>query len=1383
MDALQQLLNYFKARNLGLPDLAMLLGGAVGAFLLLFLLAFGLRALWRRIKPLATLPKVPALCGCAPQDGAPPHLSWLEKTSLAIDYLRTLREWRYQRQWILLLGQQGSGKSSLIASLSPTLRQGLYGEQTQLEIEGVVWHGVNQGFLIDPEGRLPVQAAQARLSHGAPFPAWDKVLRALDNLRPERAIDGVLLTVSAASLLHASLEERQQIAENTRQQLQNLEQQFEFALPVYVVVTQTDCVPGFAAFWRSQTAERRDEIFGWSCPTQQNEGAPASWADAAFSQLDVRLKALQVEAAAAVSPEGDQHRIARADADPLFLFPRQFQQLRRPFQHWLSTVFQATPWQTTFFCRGAYFTGVIPPYGQQDEALQVTRNDVSFVTDLLCKKVLAERALARPTRAGIWSRNALIRRLQVSGLVLAAALALGFCIACQQISQQVDDVVGALKLVQQTHVSSAPPPLNQVSAAQAGAAICVREETVFQLINQISKIDADAQSLLIPLSWFDQRLSKQSAQRLANQALKTVVLPGVACQINLRAQELAARQPGANVNPEAAFPQALEDLMRYVQQVNHLETNITRLSRLQSGGRNAHDAQLLQDFLGLVEYAYRTTLPARLKNHPGLLPQTLEKIGDSQAHAHLRLPENLRQATSSQIHFQAEMVQQLMLREIGVGAALLTQLEEKRQPVLGNIRDFTRWLSWVRKSWLGSSAANNPILQVQTELESKLQPLITRYNYPANLLRSASAGFDAAKNYPKAMQNLSAMQLPEYGALFVQQNGQLDLNPKLLLELAGMELLSSQEFMRLDPNPGFVCNGKIAAWNPAYLNQAGNFVKQYQAFNANPLLKGADQQALFQKLARHQLGLAMARSLQQAQTLTNEQSDAYLLSNAEQQESSDSASFGKLLPALLNLHESMQKLGFHASALSLNQCARQYANDHLGKIALLAEQSQLYQAPYAAQASSADAYLYELGATPALKDYLSRQLSRAQVLAGYAGPYVDWLTQSQATASQTGATMQNAGFWSNTQLELKTYLQAKDPNGQVSHLENLFLKQLAEVTYGTCSKTLASYASPVGGNDLFSQHRLQLEKQLSLRCKGERSAQAQSNYMQLAGRFNRELAGRYPFGPLSAPDANLYVVRNFFAEYANNSAALKQSMSGLSDPYWDSARQFLNQLDGIATFMNSSLLQTETDPAASANAQSPGGNLPASALANGSVKLNVNFRAQLAASIGAEQIANWSLSSASRSIAYPNRGSTLEWPFGQALVFDMEWANRSAWLPLASGEQSDLQVDGNTASFASNGNWALLRMIERHKPKSGPQTDPADSNRLLLEFNVPLTNANATAGKNTANNAPASAAPPVKAESAQARLYLSLQLSGKDPKTKAPATLKLPPAFPRTAPQ
>jgi type VI secretion system protein ImpL len=372
-------------------------------------------------------------------------------------------------------------------------------------------------------------------------------------------------------------------------------------------------------------------------------------------------------------------------------------------------------------------------------------------------------------------------------------------------------------------------------------------------------------------------------------------------------------------------------------------------------------------------------------------------------------------------------------------------------------------------------------------------------------------------------------------------------------------------------------------------------------------------------------------------------------------------------------------------------------------------------------------------------------VARSQVLSGYATPFVNFLQNSVAVNDAQNTNDQTAPYWSNTIAELNRYVQFKEPNGQVAQIDTLFLKQLPALDPTSCGKT-PSYVPVDYGNDLFSSRRKQIDEDVRWRCEDNRNAQGFAAYRDLSQRFNRELAGRYPFGDAGGRDASPSAVRAFFADYETQRTAARQALAALSGTQRAAVQAWFDQLDTVAAFFHGTL-------SAAAPSQP--------------VQLTVAFNVQTPVTHGAEQLVSWSMTSGARTIGYPNRPVSLDWPYGQPLVVDLAWANRSQLRPIRDPQQTDLRTDGATASFTALGDWALLRLAETHRPQAGPATDAYDPNRILLEFRVPVV----------PEKSPAGAAP-----ADTARVHLGIDLATKDPKTQAPLPLTLPAVFPRFAP-
>lgn len=1243
---------------------------------------------------------------------------WEQVTRLldALDYLATRREWRYRQPWVLVLGEQGAGKSSLLASVSRTWHFRAPPHADQLQVKGLHWSYFRHGVLIDAEGALA--AADPGSDEAA---RWRKALSALDALRPERPLDGLVLCASARTLREGRQSQRMQLAENVNRQISQLQASTEFMLPVYVVVTQCDGIPGFSAFWRSHDASRRAELVGYSAIAQDQSLQPGAWADAAFDLIGTRMRELQVDVAA--------HREEIGDTDGFFLYPGHLQSLRMPLAQWLETVFRATAWQSGYLFRGIYFTGSVEAAGTQAEGV---REDVNFVDALVAEKVLREPALARPTRQGMWSRNRLIRGIQIGAVAgaLGFFVALGF--AAQQFSRQVDAVVNGIAALKK----ATPDTVN------GGTGECLSREEVYPLLADVSRIDTRSRYATIPLSWLDRRLTTGSARLIGRSSVRNVLMPTLSCLLEARSGAMlaSARELVPETSPDLAAQRAA--FRQLIADVRDLEDNLDRFNTLAQHGDTLDEAQLIQMLDKLATYVFGAALPKQVWRQGNVLDDAIRNIADVAPPA---LPAGLRQRLTAQIGARGNGLRAALSREVAMGDVLLDALGRGQSPVLDNSRRIANWLAWVQQSWLGSTTERNPCREIVNANQPGVDALIDTYGYDARL-RGMMRGFDSKQCHRPEMQALAAMKIAPYGPLFVPSAGGLVLAPALQGELAGMPALVSLHFMQLSSTRPFECLGTTATWHANELAEAAGYVDEYEAFTKAqqlpPLPDGG--RPLYDRLARQSLAYAIDDALRRAQQMppsaTGQAPGLQAVSPGDARLVQVGGELARGLDSLHTVVDAYVGYGLSNAGAAVRQCVRDFAADNLGRVDALADSSRLYAPPAAAGSD----VLFELGSLPVTKDFLARQLARAEVLGSYATPFVSLLGDTPGIDDAWRDSPQTAGFWRNTLDEINRYTQGKEPTGQVANLDAYFIGRLAGMSYPHCAEVLAAYTAPDYGNDLFSERRRNLERQVQLRCGDKRQAQAAEIYGALATRFNRDLAGRYPFAALGARDAGLAVVRAFFRDYAVQHDAITAALVDLDADHWQSATRFVEQLDDFAGFLASNVGAPEQMNA---------------------VTLNATFPDATATSVGGDQLLSWRLAVEDTASVFPNGLKKLDWFPGQPLALELQWAERSDWRPLADPAQVDLGAQEATATFKASGAWALLRFIDMHRVRGASDKD---SDPIRLAFSVPVQALKATTEG--------------KPSHSEAKVFMTWKLSGVDAKTQANIPLALPATIPDNAP-
>lgn len=320
----------------------------------------------------------------------------------------------YELPWYVIIGAPGAGKTTVLlnSGLHFPLADGAddCGASARDAIRGVGgtrncdWWFTSEAVLIDTAGRYTTQDSD----RDADRTAWLGFLDLLRRHRPRRPLNGVLLTMSASELLQAPPERAAAHASELRQRLDEITTRLGIEVPVYVLVTKTDLVPGFAEFFADFDPPLRAQVWGATLP----RGAGAAQWRAEIDALDARLHEQMLDRL------GSQR--GRACASAIHAFPAQWRQLSRSALDLLHAVVTVGH-GTRPMLRGLYFTSAT------QNAVPHQRADGTsfFVTRLLRDVVFAESGLAgssaRASRQRQW-----LERGALAASAVALLLALGF---------------------------------------------------------------------------------------------------------------------------------------------------------------------------------------------------------------------------------------------------------------------------------------------------------------------------------------------------------------------------------------------------------------------------------------------------------------------------------------------------------------------------------------------------------------------------------------------------------------------------------------------------------------------------------------------------------------------------------------------------------------------------------------------------------------------------------------------------------------------------------------------------------------------------------------------------------------------------------------------
>ncbi len=244
--------------------------------------------------------------------------------------------------WYVIIGPPGSGKTT-------ALRQSGLNFPIDLadDLKGVGgtrncdWFFTEDAVLVDTAGRYVQQQSQPDVDAAE----WLGFLDMLKKHRGKRALNGVILTLSVKELLAGDAEVRNHGRE-IRKRLAELRERLQIQLPVYLMVTKTDLVPGFEAFFSGLSSREREQVWGATLATDAR-------VDGTLVERETRALQTGLETRLVSRLAEDVPLERRAE---VFRFPAQMQGLDAPLKALIDTVFGESRYEETPWLRGFYFT-------------------------------------------------------------------------------------------------------------------------------------------------------------------------------------------------------------------------------------------------------------------------------------------------------------------------------------------------------------------------------------------------------------------------------------------------------------------------------------------------------------------------------------------------------------------------------------------------------------------------------------------------------------------------------------------------------------------------------------------------------------------------------------------------------------------------------------------------------------------------------------------------------------------------------------------------------------------------------------------------------------------------------------------------------------------
>lgn len=308
-------------------------------------------------------------------------VQWLKNTKLAS---KSAEKVIYQLPWFFVLGATSSGKTSLILNSGLDIQalpsQQNLGQNLFRPTNSCEWYVSNSAIFIDTAGRY--------LNEGTDHEEWLSLLNTIKRYRPERPIDGLILTVETTNITKATDNEIEQQAKQLRTRIDELKVEFNSPFPIYLVFTHADVISGFEIFFSNFDKKNRSQIWGATIPLEQRERA-YTFVDEEFNYLCEALMSNRLIQLASSNLSKEQLEI--------FDFPLHFASIGNKISLFISALFRPSPFTDNPWLRGFYFAASSVVKKQASEKLLMTTQEYKekyFLDDLIQEQLLNDANLA-----------------------------------------------------------------------------------------------------------------------------------------------------------------------------------------------------------------------------------------------------------------------------------------------------------------------------------------------------------------------------------------------------------------------------------------------------------------------------------------------------------------------------------------------------------------------------------------------------------------------------------------------------------------------------------------------------------------------------------------------------------------------------------------------------------------------------------------------------------------------------------------------------------------------------------------------------------------------------------------------------------------------------
>ena len=1268
--------------------------------------------LYRRLRKASPAAPVPgqavAPAGAAPRDGELAEQPELSPAVMKASFRSGLKTYRdsvagssnpYLVPWLLVVAPEGSGLSTLCAATEPARAPTQTINPDTGRAVGVSWWFHDNAVMLEVTSEAFVRSSGSRVADAA----WTALLEELSSRRGALPLDGIVLAISASDLAGPDALSQRALNDKMVQvygRLWQAQRALGISLPIWVVITRCDIIPGFRPLAEAMPELRRQEAIGWSLPYALESAFRPEWIDEAIGAVQDALAAAALELAA-TDPGGESGRAALE-------LPAELDRLRQPLASALGAIFRRTAFQEALHLRGVWFTGAagLPAPSSVPMLVADARPGLAvaapaqqtiplaFVRDVFVKKIFAEKGL--PKAAQRWgSGSARVQMAWRGGTAATAALALFLLWSgADQLAELRSAYLPALRALE------APVRITREAeraAAQPGSpAPAVTTLGAPQAIRAVGRIDADWSEPFFPIAWLD-NLKDRVTVALAVGHWR-LMMGDIRTRLERRAAALAAGDLDETDGPARG---ELQQFRRFVGNVLLLESYVEVFNRLQATGGTdglaelllfTHGVRLPPGYVAMAESMGFATLPSNRRLRGVDLGDAARPID----YAGLRatLEPRLRALSGAYVGRLAGAAESASIttaaRQINALADAASARAQAPTLLAGIAQSLARadqMLTSGSGTWISltGSEVGPPAYRELLRLVGN-SPLLGPSSRDA-LISDARGLLAGVVSAEPQLSIIGALTVP------VRERNRIELSPAAIRLRDGLVALNERGFMQAGgtASGGQDLRAGLVRWDTRPLEVAVGMVGEYALFLARDLpAMPPEVQRGVRTVAQERLVASVFDAVRRAQIglpadLPGGVREAELQAMA--------ASTALAAPVFRRLAEGLRQAEAPAAANRLMAAFGMQATAVLDRAGALLNAEPMYQ-PDAATLSSWTsgpmdvALLYGEGDMTSLAAALDRRRQRvAALLRDVAEPVLTVVARGDMPGARASG---GHALWAGISADLDAAAQRR-PGSAVLALETFILQDLPGLRPGACP----AGATRVSAANWFAAQQAQLRDKLAQQCGLAAANIAYQLYQDVERAWQRHLDGRYPFNPAllaAGPHATAEDVAAFYSVFDTVAPDLMGALSSLDGlpATHQRIRTFVETMQQLRPVMGALL------------------GLPGNAEA--ALYITPQFRALQNRENGGHEVIEWRIVAGDVASNDPQR-RPLVWRVGEPLRFSFRWAQNAPRVPVGGGEAPRIEVRDRTATVTYADPWALITALRQHRPRNsdwapGPGRQP-----------------------------------------------------------------------------